>query len=74
MTCYIAIILKKMILSEANDHSCEDYLLDLTDEKDEPVPVDQSKMKVFHTLTKIRNGAQEIDYQEAKQYIEIRYV
>ena len=74
MTCYIVIILKKMILTEANDHSCEDYLIDLTDEKDQPVRVDQSKMMVFHTLAKIRNGAENIDFQEAKKYIEIRYV
>ena len=31
MIGYIAILVKRMTLSEANDHSCEDYLIDLTD-------------------------------------------
>lgn len=63
-----------MILSEGNDLSNEEFVLDFTHMKDQPVLLEQSKLMLYHTLKKVRDGVVDLEYEQAKKYIELRYV
>lgn len=74
VVCFIFTLLKKMILSEANDHSCEEFVINKGSNDEVSVPLNQSNLMIYHTLSKVKDGIRDLDYENSKQYIEIRYV
>ena len=75
MIVYIGLISKKVVLSEGNDLSSEQFIYERSFGKDKVQLFNQTKMTVSHTLTKISNGMNQVKYDdEARKYIEIRYV
>ena len=77
VACFLVTLTKKMILSEGNDLSCEEFVIDKiegNDHEENTVKLEESKMMIYHTVSKIRDGQKDVDYENSKQFIELRYV
>ena len=63
---FLSTLVKKMFMSLGNDLSCEEFVINKNDDEELIVPLKESKMMIYHTLSKIRNGRNDVDYENSK--------